>query len=423
MNNPVPKTFGERVAAAQDEAVLNDSLARAEGLLFEQDSSPQAQRPRPRVLQWALAMAALGLVTFGVLNVTNREDVVSVSTNEVSTPVGGWIVAGEHESQVSFSDGTSMVLPAASAMRLLGTTANGAQVALERGTVKAQVKHRATTSYSVQAGPYTVDVIGTRFEVKWEPAAGVFSVSVFEGLVRVKCAETGLAPTEVKGGEQLTSHRSAQGWSAELSRTAGEIEANKQSKGAAEVPLQMTESPTAGEDEAVPPLKMTSKKRGPVVAEPRAEKPDWVHLADSGDAPGALKAVRALGLTRVLQMATSAELLTLASAARSANDVLTSTKALEKCRQRFPSSRASALAAFEFARFARERGDRSAADLWLHRYLQESPKGPLAREAHGRLLEDAAEVDVTSARELARKYLGLYPEGPHSALAKSLLNP
>jgi outer membrane protein assembly factor BamD (BamD/ComL family) len=62
------------------------------------------------------------------------------------------------------------------------------------------------------------------------------------------------------------------------------------------------------------------------------------------------------------------------------------------------------------------------AATWFETYLRERPDGRFAREAAGRLIEAYQQSeDEDRAREAAREYLRRYPEGPHSALARTVL--
>ena len=58
----------------------------------------------------------------------------------------------------------------------------------------------------------------------------------------------------------------------------------------------------------------------------------------------------------------------------------------------------------------------------IRRYLDETPRGPLAREALGRLMEaQSLAEDSVAAVSSAARYLETYPGGPHALLAKRLV--
>ena len=112
----------------------------------------------------------------------------------------------------------------------------------------------------------------------------------------------------------------------------------------------------------------------------------------------------------------------LADAARHARRPEHEALALQSLRERFAGSPRAALAAFALGRleFDRHRSYREAAE-WFGTYLKEQPRGPLTREARGRVMEAVARAgDQERARELARAYLNDYPSGPHAELARGL---
>ena len=96
----------------------------------------------------------------------------------------------------------------------------------------------------------------------------------------------------------------------------------------------------------------------------------------------------------------------------------------EALRRRFPGSEGAALAAFHLGQVASDQGGTALdARRAFNAYLAERPEGPLAQEAMGRLLELERELDRAAAARLATRYLQRFPDGPHSALARSLAAP
>ncbi len=123
---------------------------------------------------------------------------------------------------------------------------------------------------------------------------------------------------------------------------------------------------------------------------------------------------------RVLRGASASDLMALANAARLAGDPGHASAALLVLRRRFPNHDGAKLAAFTLGRLAFDHSHAySEAATWFARYLQEAPKGELAREAAGRLIEAHRLADHhASAQGAARKYLIEYPSGPHAELAR-----
>jgi TolA-binding protein len=120
--------------------------------------------------------------------------------------------------------------------------------------------------------------------------------------------------------------------------------------------------------------------------------------------------------------ASGEQLVLLADAARHARDFDHEAYALRLLRRRFAGTPQAALAAFAFGRLEFDvRGDHRKAAEWFGRYLKEQPDGPLAREAHGRLIEALLEAGNSSrARTSAKEYLRKYPDGPHAEIARRL---
>ncbi len=69
-----------------------------------------------------------------------------------------------------FSDGTEVDLGPGSKGRVAEVTADGASVVLGAGMLQARVVHRPHTHWTVAAGPYTIEVTGTAFDVGWSTA-------------------------------------------------------------------------------------------------------------------------------------------------------------------------------------------------------------------------------------------------------------
>jgi len=92
--------------------------------------------------------------------------------------------------------------------------------------------------------------------------------------------------------------------------------------------------------------------------------------------------------------------------------------ALLACRKRAPGQPAAAQAAYLLG-LASAPGD---AAVWFETYLREMPRGLLAREAAGRLIESyKASGNVSALQSAASRYLKHYPNGPHAAMARQVL--
>jgi TolA-binding protein len=151
-------------------------------------------------------------------------------------------------------------------------------------------------------------------------------------------------------------------------------------------------------------------------------KPDFRELATAGRYREALALVEQQGFGAECESLSARDLLTLASTARLAGRADRAREAYLAVRRRFPSSSEAGISAFSLGRLASDGGRASDAMAWFKQYLSEQPSGALSREAAGRLLELLKQSgDEAQARAAATSYLKHYPNGPHAALAQSVL--
>ncbi|HSO39543.1 MAG TPA: hypothetical protein VLT33_43755, partial [Labilithrix sp.] len=119
----------------------------------------------------------------------------------------------------------------------------------------------------------------------------------------------------------------------------------------------------------------------------------------------------------------SLTLLARADAERQAADTRAARATLLEVRQKYPRGTGAPQAAFDLGVVAFDvEHDFAAAARWFRLYLDEAPRGPLAREALGRVMEaESRSGDLAGASAAAARYLELYPGGPHASLAKRLV--
>jgi TolA-binding protein len=149
----------------------------------------------------------------------------------------------------------------------------------------------------------------------------------------------------------------------------------------------------------------------------------WQDLAARGKYGEAMAAVEREGFDAVLARGSARDLVTLGDVARFSGEIQKAVETLNAVRARFPGSSESAASAFLLGRLAFEaRRDDDGAARWFTVYLSEQPAGPFVREAEGRLIECKQRTgDRAGAREAAARYLERHPDGPHAAMARSLL--
>ena len=352
-----------------------------------------ATRKRRRWGGWllggGLAMGALALWTWTQLPLTFEVG----ARHQAGRPGDRVRATGGAPAPLRFSDGSSLVLHEGGSLRVLGTEARGARVLVEDGTVDVQVaRGYLGKKWRFEAGPFSVQVTGTRFGLSYRARDERFGLSTQEGQVIVSGACLS-GPTPVKAGSRL-----------DLSCLAKPLP-----------PSEIDRSPAAP----------TTVKSGELAHLSSGSPRDstWREPLSAGRLREGVRAAEQAGFDRVCQTATSKELLLLADGARLFDRTARALTALRALRQRFPSSREAATAAFTLGKIAFEqRHAYEDAVLWFATYLREQPSGLLMGDAFGRLMEARLRAgDRAGARSDAEQYLRRFPEGPYAAQARGLL--
>jgi hypothetical protein len=341
-------------------------------------------------LQWGLALAACFALLSGAVAYQLAGGQGAGGTATV-VPAGEWLATTTGAAQErKFDDGSSVRLESGSSARVQFVEKKGGLVHLDRGAVRLKVKHRDGSSWRVAAGPYEVEAIGTEFVVNWVAGAEKpLRVSVTEGTVAVR------GPA-FRGTRFVSAHQ------------------------VVEVAAQETaESPPVPADSLSAEVETTSPEETPGSA---ARSPSgnaaWLKLEAAGKYAEAVKLAERRGLSSIYQTAGGDELVALSRAARNSGRGDVAREALMACRARFAGTQQAAMAAFRLGQAAK--GTQAAE--WFSTYLKEQPRGALAREALGRLIEAyQASGDHVSGRSAAERYLKSYPDGPHATLARQAL--
>jgi transmembrane sensor len=327
--------------------------------------------------------------------------------------LGEWVRAPENDTlPLAFSDGTHILLRQSAQARVTETSAHGAHLVLERGGLVAVVAHKEQASWELQAGPFSVLVRGTHFNLDWSPESSTFNLELTEGLVDV--VGPGLVGSRaVKTGQRLRVAAASSGWrieSTEIGQSAAPSDAQTAASVASSVAIQAPSTSSAAT--------ASTKEFGPA-------KPGWQELAATGEYAESLAVARKLGLQRICTTSSVADLTRLAQVARAGGDAEVARTVLRSVRERFAGTAEAAMATFDLGRLAFDTSGRFLEAVhWFKDYLREFPHGKLAREAMGRLMEALERGgDHSGAREVANEYLLKYPTGPHVGLAHRLLNP
>jgi TolA-binding protein len=318
-------------------------------------------------------------------------------------------VLAQEGTKIRFSDGSEVSLDRGSEAKVAEVDAHGARVNLRHGEAHLEVVKQHDTQWYVDAGPYTVHVTGTAFDVSWSEKDRVFELSLQHGSVIVNGPLVGNNGFTMKPGQRMVGR--SDGYVVVEAAKAGELAAAASNSGA---PAQGAGEPNAEVDAALPPTSDVT----PPDAQPRSS---WGHLVAQGKFREVLADAQRRGVDQMLAGAPLADLSALADAARYAKNGELAKRTLLAERQRFPNSRAASDAAFLLGRLAEDSGGGAVA--WYDRYLSHSPNGPYASQALGRKMMLSFRDGGTGAAEpLAKQYLERYPTGPYASAARKLAN-
>jgi transmembrane sensor len=375
--------------------------ARARFLLTAQRPWPRSHGWRSPMLPTMFAVAACLVAVFGWVGYRQHGPITfNTGIERTAGQLGDLIYSpGSEPVPVHFSDGTSLSMAASTLARVTETNAHGATVVLENGAMSFAVVHRPASHWSIAAGPFTVFVTGTKFDVRWSNVEETLVLDLHEGSVTVMGPSLGPSGRRVFPGESLrVSVPGAHATAAEQPST-GTIEMGP---------------PAVGRDE---PTKNVDIQPG--VASHGA----WKELALEGRYADALVAAEAEGFENACRRAPTRDLLLLGYTARFAGSTKRAEQALALVQTRPTARHEVAMSAFTLGRIEYDdRQNYPEAARWFQSYLREEPSGGLAREAAGRLIEaQRAGGDIAAARESASLYLARYPSGPHASLARSVL--
>jgi hypothetical protein len=312
---------------------------------------------------------------------------------------GPWIGVAPSGAALSmhFSDGTEVELGPGSKGRVAEVTRDGARIALAMGVLQARVVHRPRARWSIAAGPYTIEVTGTAFDVGWSDASAQLTLNLHDGSVVVR------GPSLPEGVRVAAGQR--------LIARANTGEAQLSSLLAAE---PHEDAPVARPDGGEGPTQQARPAQRPLLT--------WSEMLADGNFHGVVVAAEARGIDATLSRGSLADVVALADSARYLHDRALAKRGLLAERSRFAQSAEARGAAFVLGRMADDRGARDEAIRWYDMYLAESPGGPFVAEAIGRKLVALVESgDTVGARSVARQYLRRFPNGAHAAYAREQL--
>jgi hypothetical protein len=365
---------------------------------------------RRRVSFFAAAAMVFGLSLWSVRSLTlDRHSEARLSfvvdggatSRHVDSAGGRLIVSQFAPVELRFSDNSRVELEPQSTVRVEIDRDERVSTRLAQGTLNVDVEHGENTDYRFLAGPYEVQVVGTAFQLGFEPEGARLDLVMTEGKVVVVDGEGRMHV--VSAGEELH---------------VGEKPVAKGDSTPREPKLEIDlESPESGE-KAKPRLVQLPS------AEPSSVQPqagEFRALGRAGKFEEIVARSRLRGIDVTLNERSAAELQELAQAARYGGDFALAERVWSSMRVRFSSSSTGRNAVFFLGRLAEQRGRSAMAIAHYGDYLK-SGGGSYSAEALGRNLQLVrSERGDAAARPMAREYLIRFPNGAYVKTAQELL--
>jgi transmembrane sensor len=395
-------------------------------ILLLAESAVQRNRNKRRVVGGctAILLGATGLIAaHGIRAVYSERPIeYQLAGSSNIAPVGQYVAPTTQEPlALKFSEGSVVELKPGARARVARTTVHGATVLLETGGAKVDVVHRPVTDWTILAGPYTVHVTGTAFQLDYESSSQRFELSMKSGAVNVE--GPGLAhPVQVKGqehfvhyvGEPRFEHRNA----VSVQSAKHEPEAAVQPSSSA---LNVADAVQAELDRLNKHAFSSREKANR--ASGAESQVGWAAEVARGEYASVFRKANEKGWGQVLTQANQADLVAVANAARFMGRVTASREALEAIRRRFKGTYAAHSATYLMGRLTEPSSPREAIG-WYLQYEREAPGGPLLAEAAGRrLLMVQAVGDRSGAERLAHEYVTRFPDGPYAGVARKIALP
>lgn len=396
------------------------------------------ERRAPRRLGAMLALAGASLsmlVLFGWWFAADPSETARLSFTVGETDRQGEFQAFYTSSGASlpleFSDGTRIELESRAGVRVSQENDQETLVWLEDGRARFDVVHRADAVWRIAAGPYSVHVTGTSFDLGWSNLKGTLVVEMRSGSVLVTGPGIDSGIT-VRGTERFVGR-------VEATVGSNSDKPEESANGTAEprvaavpadpaAPVQDSNLGAVETSAAATPAAVGSlparAERVPAMPpggapEPTSQATSWGTLAARGDYRRVVSEAEARGLASVLGSATSPELIALADAARFTGRADLAEQVLLVVRKRFSGSPRATGAAFVIGRMHDDSGRLKSALVWYDRYLSEG--GPLSAEVAGRRMLTLHRLGETNgARQAGAAYLQRFPSGAYAEQARKL---
>ena len=412
-----PSRFRDRLVSAQNDILEEkDYIGTAQKMLSFRRGAYRRARRLPRIAAGIAVLAVSATIVYLLASRVQQQGPDTALLDGRSVAVGEWIFGSpDEEKTLRFPDGSDLSLERRTGVRIHSLHPEGAHLSLEHGGLSAHIVHKERTAWSVTAGPFTVEVTGTRFDVDWSPERQSFRLDLEEGTVRV----TGPMLRDgrlMRAGEKLLASLSEERIEIEdanhLKTVIFNGEETVAERGAVDDPPALSPREASPADTSPDPA---AGKRSPTGSK-------WQSLAKSGRYREAMVSAKRSGVPDILKNESAATLMLLGDTARRSGDLDVAAKAYRVVRRRFARTPHASGAAFSLGLMAFDnQRNYQAAAKWFASCTEATPPGAFTREAAGRLMESLDRAgDSEGARTAARRYLTRYPGGPHARLAEKL---
>jgi TolA-binding protein len=369
----------------------------------------------------------MAIVTVSVVYTTGSNPMNYKIGNGRASSEPSWIETTPKKTEaIEFEDGSTLMVKNDSALEVVKSHREGVIIKMANGRLSADIRSAGETLWELRAGPYTITVLGTAFDVSWDAAASILDVKVLRGTVLIRGQKLDPDGIKLTAGEQLQSNSQSHIVSSgrigsELSSEVRRI--SERQNGDATENVNTADDPQLASDEDAGVAPYEQGMLDTDVTTLACSSQSWRFLYAKSNFEAVVDTALKLGLENALHACSKQALWDLVDAARRTGRIQVAEKTLGVFRKRFAGSKKAMTATFLLGRIAMEQSKKPAsARKWFSTYLKETPDGALSEEALGRLIELHMSSDMKSeADKHAKTYLSRYPGGQYAKLAESLL--
>jgi hypothetical protein len=392
--------LAERVS---EQAPEPGELQRGRAALLAKVQAAPARMPR-----WSLALPVLAAALTVIGWFAWPRSVVGYDVSGAAVAESGFVQAStSNAAHIQFEDGSAIELEPQTRLRVSQQRARGASIQLEKGRIEVAVAAtEGGADYIFEAGPYRVLVVGTAFDLSWDPERGVAVLSMKEGEVSVlgPRLESGFI---LRAGQRLELAPEEVRLSDRTDITA--------SYAANAAPNEAVETASLADSRGA----QSARQLASVASAPTARTRSWAEHVAAGDYEAVLAEVDGRGESSVLASASVGDLMMLADAARYGARPALAASALRAVRARFAGTKSAATSAFLLGRMAEDGGRASEALSLYEAALAEG--SPFSAEALGRSMLIENKRNKPRAQQLADRYLASHPKGAYADVAKAIV--